>query len=65
MQSNADDWIKKNKGPHTILPLLLADIGYEVWVCNNKGVYDYSSHKELDPSKEKKYWQYDWTTMAH
>jgi hypothetical protein len=64
MQGNADNWQNKNSGPHTILPLLLADIGYEVWVCNNKGVYDYSSNEKLNPLKDSEYWDYDWQTMA-
>jgi pimeloyl-ACP methyl ester carboxylesterase len=64
MQGNADNWLDKYKGPHSVLPLLLADIGYEVWVCNNKGVFDYSSHKTLKPLEDRDYWNYDWETMA-
>jgi hypothetical protein len=60
MQSNADSWIMQNEGPHTILPFLLADIGYEVWVCNNRGTYDYSTHSDYDPSVHDEYWNFDW-----
>lgn len=42
MNSDADDWMYNSVGPHKVLPFLLADIGYEVWVCNNRGTQNYS-----------------------
>ena len=62
--SNADRWFLKNQGPHTVLPLLLSDMGYEVWVCNNRGVFDYSGHVDLNPHTDSAYWDYDWLKMA-
>lgn len=63
MQSNADSWIEEQKGPHTILPFLFSDIGYEVWTCNNRGVFDYASHLLLNPTEDYDYWDYNWHVM--
>ena len=62
MQSNADNWL--NSTPGTTLPMILSDLGYEVWVCNNRGVFEYSGHKTLDPYKDDEFWNYDWQMMA-
>jgi hypothetical protein len=62
MNSSADSWL--NDSPGTMLPLLLADVGYEVFVCNNRGVFDYCGHKELNPELDDGFWDYDWQTMA-
>jgi hypothetical protein len=44
--------------------MLLSDIGYEVWVCNNKGVFEYSSHEKFKPLTDDDFWDYNWETMA-
>lgn len=64
MHGNADSWINKQDGPHTVLPMLLSDMGYEVWVCNNRGVFEYSGHAEMNPHTDDAYWDYDWLKMA-
>ena len=57
---SADDWIRQNSSPRQNLPFLLADIGYEVWVCNNRGTYNYSSHETLKPQTDEKFWDFHW-----
>ncbi|XP_030767117.1 lipase 3-like [Sitophilus oryzae] len=44
-------------GPENSLAMLLADQGYDVWLCNTRGNI-YTSHTTLDPNKDSDYWDF-------
>ena len=37
---NAEGWIVDRTAQET-LPFIIADLGYDVWLGNNRGVHDY------------------------
>lgn len=42
---------------------MIADLGYDVWLGNNRGVIDYSRHETLSES-DKKYWDFSFAEMG-
>ena len=59
---NADSWVI-NKQKSQTLPFLLADLGYDVWLGNNRGVNDYSSHESLTVN-DPEYWDFSFAEMG-
>ena len=44
---------------------MLSDEGYDVWIGNNRGTIDFSSHETLDPIKDaQKYWNFSYIEMG-
>ena len=48
MGMSADSWIMHAEKAMDSLPLLLSEAGFDVWVGNSRGTWDYSSHKVYD-----------------
>jgi lysosomal acid lipase/cholesteryl ester hydrolase len=59
---NADDWVL-NQGRLETLPFILANLGYDVWVGNNRGVDDYSRHQSLTDT-DAAYWDFSYVEMG-
>lgn len=51
-------------GPENSLPLQLAEQGYDVWLGNNRGNTWSRAHKELDPNKNKTYWDFSFHELG-
>ncbi|XP_050300262.1 lipase 3-like [Anthonomus grandis grandis] len=48
-------------GPKKALPYVLADHGYDVWLCNARGTHHSRKHRTLDPDKDMaKFWRFSW-----
>jgi lysosomal acid lipase/cholesteryl ester hydrolase len=60
---NADDWFKYIPKSNN-LPYWLVEHGFDVWVGNNRGVYDYSSNISYRANQVDIYWNFDFTDMA-
>jgi pimeloyl-ACP methyl ester carboxylesterase len=60
---NSDDWFKYIPKSNN-LPYWLVEHGFDVWVGNNRGVYDYSANVSYRASQEDIYWNFDFTDMA-
>jgi lysosomal acid lipase/cholesteryl ester hydrolase len=59
---NADGWVVGRTAKET-LPFMIADLGYDVWLGNNRGVIDYSSHESLSES-DREYWDFSFAEMG-
>lgn len=60
---NADDWFKYIPKSNN-LPYWLVEHGFDVWVGNNRGVYDYSSNISYRANQVDIYWNFDFADMA-
>lgn len=49
------DWVIR---ANLSIGLLLADSGWDVWIGNNRGTTDSRKHVNLNPDKDKKFWDY-------
>ena len=45
------------------MPLQLADLGYDVWMGNNRGTEYSQGHKSI-PATDNKYWNWSWSEMG-
>jgi|LakMenE01Jun11ns_1017448.scaffolds.fasta_scaffold9581054_1 pimeloyl-ACP methyl ester carboxylesterase len=59
---NAENWVT-NRAASDTLPFLIADLGYDVWLGNNRGVNDYSKHETLTED-DAQYWDYTFADMG-
>ncbi|XP_063388930.1 lysosomal acid lipase/cholesteryl ester hydrolase-like [Cydia fagiglandana] len=50
---------------HGSLGIALADKGYDVWLLNNRGTKFSRRHSELDPDKDKKFWDFSFDKMGY
>jgi pimeloyl-ACP methyl ester carboxylesterase len=55
---SADSWIMHAQELTDSLPLNLAHMGYDVYVGNFRGTWDYSFHKTFDKTKDKEFWDF-------
>ena len=60
---NVDDWFKYVP-KENCLPYLLDELGFDVWLGNNRGVYDYSANEFYRANQLDVYWNFDYTEMA-
>ncbi|KAJ8922567.1 hypothetical protein NQ315_007597 [Exocentrus adspersus] len=56
------DWV--NTGPNKSLALNLADLGYDVWLGNNRGNTWSRKHLVLDPDLDQKFWDFSFDTCG-
>jgi lysosomal acid lipase/cholesteryl ester hydrolase len=55
---SVQEWLLFTEKENT-LPYLLSDLGYDVWIGNNRGTIDFSSHETLDPvADSEEYWNF-------
>ena len=59
---NAENWVM-NKKSSEILPFILANLGYDVWLGNNRGVNDYCSHQNYTVN-DPEYWNFTFADMG-
>lgn len=46
-------------GPTKALAYVLADKGFDVWLCNARGTWHSRKHRNLDPDKDMdKFWRF-------
>ena len=45
------------------MPLQLADLGYDIWMGNNRGTEYSQGHKTLT-TDDRAYWEYSWADMG-
>ncbi|XP_061722991.1 lysosomal acid lipase/cholesteryl ester hydrolase-like [Cydia pomonella] len=60
--TDADPYVIRGNGS---LGIALADEGYDVWLLNNRGTKFSRRHTELDPDKDKKFWDYSLHEMGY
>lgn len=61
---SAQEWLVFTDAANT-LPYLLSDAGYDVWIGNNRGTINFSSHETLDPILDaEKYWNFSFMEMG-
>ena len=60
---NCDDWFKYIAKDRN-LPYFLLELGFDVWLGNNRGVNDYSHNQFYKANQEDIYWHFDFTNMA-
>ncbi len=59
---SSDSWIANFE--KDALPFMLANMGYDVWLGNNRGNKYSRNHKTLNPDKEKKFWYFSYHEMG-
>lgn len=59
---NAEGWVTGRTAQET-LPFLIADLGYDVWLGNNRGVKEYSRHETFTES-DRAYWEFSFAEMG-
>ncbi|KAJ8922166.1 hypothetical protein NQ315_004101 [Exocentrus adspersus] len=47
-------------GPNKSLAYMLADHGYDVWLCNARGSMHSRKHKTLNPDTDAEFWKFTW-----
>lgn len=52
-------------GPTKALTYVLADKGYDVWLCNARGTWHSRKHRTLNPDTEPKFWRFSWHEIAY
>lgn len=61
---SAQEWLLFTDKANT-LPYLLSDLGYDVWIGNNRGTIGFSSHSSLSPETDaSKYWDFSFMEEA-
>ena len=55
--------LKPDYTPGKPMPLQLADLGYDVWMGNNRGTRYSLGHKTI-PATDSKYWNWSWSEMG-
>jgi hypothetical protein len=43
---------------------VLANMGYDVWMGNNRGTYFSLGHDKYDHKKDRAYWDFSWEQMG-
>ena len=46
------------------MPLQLADLGYDIWIGNNRGTEYSQGHKTLSAVDDPEYWSWTWSEMG-
>ena len=59
---NAENWVI-NRAAADTLPFILADLGYDVWLGNNRGVNEYCKHETLTVN-DAEYWDFSFAEMG-
>jgi lysosomal acid lipase/cholesteryl ester hydrolase len=59
---SSDSWIANVE--KDALPFMLANMGYDVWLGNNRGNKYSRNHKTLNPDNEKKFWYFSYHEMG-
>jgi pimeloyl-ACP methyl ester carboxylesterase len=59
---SSDSWIANVE--KQALPFILANMGYDVWLGNNRGNKYSRNHKSLNPDKEKSFWYFSYHEMG-
>ncbi|XP_063628887.1 lipase 1-like [Cydia splendana] len=62
LATDADPYVIRGHGS---LGIALADKGYNVWLLNNRGTKFSRRHTELDPDKDKKFWDFSFHEMGY
>ena len=43
---------------------MLSDLGYDVWMANNRGTQYSQKHISLDAEEDNKFWEFSWAEMG-
>ncbi|XP_063628889.1 lysosomal acid lipase/cholesteryl ester hydrolase-like [Cydia splendana] len=62
LATDADPYVIRGHGS---LGIALADKGYDMWLLNNRGTKFSRRHTELDPDKDKKFWDFSFHEMGY
>lgn len=59
---SSDSWISNHE--KMALPFMLANLGYDVWMGNNRGNKYCRNHESLNADKDKKFWDFSLHEMG-
>jgi lysosomal acid lipase/cholesteryl ester hydrolase len=61
---NADNWFKY-VARDKVLPYMLVDLGFDVWLGNNRGINEYSEHISYAPTASNDaYWNFSFSSLG-
>ena len=43
---------------------MLSDLGYDVWMTNNRGTQYSQQHTSLDAEEDNQFWEFSWAEMG-
>ena len=49
---------------HKPWELMLSDLGYDVWMTNNRGTQYSQQHTSLDAEEDNQFWEFSWAEMG-
>ncbi len=59
---SSDSWISNHESK--AIPFILANLGWDVWLGNNRGNKYSRNHSRLDPDKSTEFWKYSFHEMG-
>ncbi|KAL2611279.1 hypothetical protein R1flu_022971 [Riccia fluitans] len=61
---NGDSWFQFTDAADRLLPLLLVDAGFDVWIGHERATYWSHGHLDLETT-DTRYWDWTWDDHAH
>ncbi|KAL2611284.1 hypothetical protein R1flu_022976 [Riccia fluitans] len=61
---NGDSWFQFTDAADRLLPMLLVDAGFDVWIGHERATYWSHGHLDLETT-DTRYWDWTWDDHAH